>query len=89
MVTTTRHPAPLRVVPICLVAHSESREGYAGEAHVYTTPLETHNPMEPHATIAQWNGDQLTLHDATQYVYGVKRFVTKTLGIAEDRVRII
>ena len=31
----------------------------------------------------------LTLHDATQYVYGVKRFVAKTLGIAEENVRVI
>jgi xanthine dehydrogenase YagR molybdenum-binding subunit len=55
----------------------------------YSTPLETHNAMEPHATIAQWDGDRLTLHDATQYVYGVKRFVAKTLGIPEDRVRVV
>src|SRR5205807_3858955 len=38
---------------------------------IYTTPLETHNAMEPHATIAHWEGDQLTLYDATQYLYGV------------------
>ncbi len=55
----------------------------------YTTPLETHNAMEPHATIAHWEGDRLTLYDATQYVYGAKRFIAKTLGIAEDRVRVI
>jgi xanthine dehydrogenase YagR molybdenum-binding subunit len=55
----------------------------------YTTPLETHNAMEPHATIAQWDGDQLTLHDATQYVYGVKRFVAKTLGVQESQVRVV
>jgi len=56
---------------------------------VYTTPLETHNAMEPHATIAVWNGDDLTLYDSTQYLYGVKRFVAKTLGIADDRVRVV
>jgi xanthine dehydrogenase YagR molybdenum-binding subunit len=55
----------------------------------YTTPLETHNAMEPHATIAQWEGDHLTLYDATQYVYGVKRFVAKTFGIPDERVRVI
>jgi len=55
----------------------------------YTTPLETHNAMEPHATIAQWEGEQLTLYDATQYLYGVKRFVAKTLGIPDERVRVI
>src|SRR5205814_9824003 len=56
---------------------------------IYTTPLETHNALEPHATIAQWDGDHLTLHDATQYLYGVKRFVAKTFGIPEDHVRVV
>ncbi|HEX5299673.1 MAG TPA: molybdopterin cofactor-binding domain-containing protein, partial [Streptosporangiaceae bacterium] len=32
----------------------------------YTTPAEHNHPMEPHATIAEWHGDTLTLHDATQ-----------------------
>ena len=27
----------------------------------YTTPMQTHNPMEPHATIAQWSGSKLKL----------------------------
>ena len=31
----------------------------------YSTPPETHNPLEPHATLAVWNGDHLTLYDAT------------------------
>ncbi len=56
---------------------------------VYTTPVETHNAMEPHATTAEWDGDQLTLHDSTQFVYGVKRTVAKTLGIPDTSVRVI
>ena len=55
----------------------------------YTTPMQTHNPMEPHATIAQWSGSKLTLYDATQYVSGVRRTVAKTLGIAEEDVHVI
>jgi len=55
----------------------------------YTTPMQTHNPMEPHATVAQWTGSKLTLYDATQYVSGVRSTVAKTLGIAEDDVRVI
>ena len=38
----------------------------------YTTPTENHNPMEMYATIAAWEGDKLTLYDATQWVYGVR-----------------
>ena len=29
-----------------------------------------HNPMEPHATIARWDGDRLTVWDKTQWVAG-------------------
>src|SRR5438067_1446740 len=32
----------------------------------YATPVYHHNPIEPHATIAEWKGDQLTIYDATQ-----------------------
>ena len=36
--------------------------------HVYRTPPMHHNPMEPHATVAMWRGDELTVYDATQGV---------------------
>ena len=65
------------------------READATVEAIYTTPLETHNAMEPHNTTALWDGDQLTLYDATQYLYGVKRFVAKTFGMPDDRVRVI
>ena len=55
----------------------------------YSTPMEHHNPMEPHATVAQWDGERLTVHDATQYVSGVKRTLAKTLGIAAENVRVV
>jgi xanthine dehydrogenase YagR molybdenum-binding subunit len=56
---------------------------------VYTTPIEHHNPMEPHATIAEWNGDKLTLHDATQNVGGVKTTLARIFGIAPENVVVI
>ncbi|HEY3596276.1 MAG TPA: xanthine dehydrogenase family protein molybdopterin-binding subunit, partial [Paraburkholderia sp.] len=56
---------------------------------VYTTPIEHHNPMEPHATMAIWDGPQLTLYDSTQGVSGAKTAVAKALGIAPDNVRVI
>jgi xanthine dehydrogenase YagR molybdenum-binding subunit len=56
---------------------------------VYTTPYEHHNPMEPHATLARWDGPNLTLYDATQGVSGAKSAVSKILGIPEANVRVI
>ena len=56
---------------------------------VYTTPNEHHNPMEPHATLARWDGPNLTLYDATQGVSGARGAVAKTLGIPEANVRVL
>ncbi|HEX2451141.1 MAG TPA: molybdopterin cofactor-binding domain-containing protein, partial [Gemmatimonadales bacterium] len=55
----------------------------------YLQPSRHHNPMEPSATLAVWEGDNLTLYDATQHVYGVQRVVATVLGIPPERVRVI
>lgn len=55
----------------------------------YTTPLQNHNPLEPHATIAEWQGDKLTVYDATQYVSGVKQSLAKHFALPMDSVRVI
>jgi xanthine dehydrogenase YagR molybdenum-binding subunit len=58
-------------------------------AATYRTSIEHHNPMEPHATVAQWRDDQLTLYDATQFISGCRTTVAKTLGLAPDQVRVV
>jgi xanthine dehydrogenase YagR molybdenum-binding subunit len=55
----------------------------------YSTPIEHHNPMEPHATIAAWEGDRLTLYDSTQYVDGVRNTMAKLLGIEPENIRVV
>lgn len=55
----------------------------------YSTPVYTHNPMEPQASIAVWEGDKLTLHDSTQAVLGNRDAVALALGIPADHVRVI
>jgi xanthine dehydrogenase YagR molybdenum-binding subunit len=55
----------------------------------YTTPIQNHNPMELSATLASWNGDKLTLFNATQFVYGSRSVVSTWLGVAEEDVRVI
>jgi xanthine dehydrogenase YagR molybdenum-binding subunit len=56
---------------------------------IYTTPINHHNPMEPHATIAQWEGDRLTLYDSTQHISGVQESLARTFGIGKEKVRVI
>jgi xanthine dehydrogenase YagR molybdenum-binding subunit len=55
----------------------------------YTTPDQGHAMMEPHATIAAWNGDQLTLWTAIQIVSWGTRDLAKTLGIPKQNIRIV
>jgi xanthine dehydrogenase YagR molybdenum-binding subunit len=54
----------------------------------YTTPVFHHNAMEPHATIAEWKGDKLTVYDATQSVMGVKNLLSSMLGIPAEKVQV-
>jgi xanthine dehydrogenase YagR molybdenum-binding subunit len=56
---------------------------------VYTTPYHSHAMLEPHATIAAWNGDRLTLHTAIQLVGWGVRDIAKILGIKKENVRIV
>jgi xanthine dehydrogenase YagR molybdenum-binding subunit len=56
----------------------------------YTTPTETHNPIEMSGTIAAWEGeDKLTVWDATQFVKGVQGVLARTHGLNPDNVRVI
>jgi xanthine dehydrogenase YagR molybdenum-binding subunit len=55
----------------------------------YTTPMEHHNPMEPHATIALWQDGDLTLYESTQGPHWIKESFAQVLGLGRDRVRII
>jgi xanthine dehydrogenase YagR molybdenum-binding subunit len=54
----------------------------------YSTPYQHHNPMEPHATLAWWEGEKLNAYDATQYITGDKATIAKTLGIPLDNVHL-
>jgi xanthine dehydrogenase YagR molybdenum-binding subunit len=57
---------------------------------IYTTPFEIHNAMEPHATIAVWDGpEKLTLYDATQGPFPDRERVASLLGLHPDNVRVI
>jgi xanthine dehydrogenase YagR molybdenum-binding subunit len=55
----------------------------------YTTPMEHNNPMEPHATVALWARDTLTLYESTQWPHGVRDTIARLFGLATDRVRVI
>ncbi|WP_141582109.1 xanthine dehydrogenase family protein molybdopterin-binding subunit [Actinomadura sp. WMMA1423] len=57
---------------------------------VYTTPAEHNNPMEPHATIAEWGEDgTLTLYDSNQGASTVQSTLAKIFGLEPSRVHVV
>ena len=58
------------------------------DAH-YTTPMNAHYPIELSATIAQWDGDRLTVHDTTRWLAGERATLAAYLDMPEDRIRIL
>src|SRR6266852_3362762 len=55
----------------------------------YTTPLQSHAMMEPHATLAMWEGDKLILYTANQMLNQGQKAVAKTLKIPVENVRLV
>ena len=55
----------------------------------YTTPDQSHAMMEPHASIAAWDGDQLTLWTSAQMVDWHRSDLATTLGIEKEKIRLI
>ncbi|KQV81172.1 aldehyde oxidoreductase molybdenum-binding subunit PaoC [Rhizobacter sp. Root1221] len=56
---------------------------------LYTTPDQAHAMMEPHASVAAWDGDRLTVWTSNQMVaWGVSDLAT-TLGIPKEKVRVV
>jgi xanthine dehydrogenase YagR molybdenum-binding subunit len=56
----------------------------------YSTPIENHNPIEPGAALAIWDGtDHLTLHVSTRGVDLTQRVVANAFGLPIENVRIV
>jgi len=56
---------------------------------IYTTPDQSHAMMEPHASVAKWEGDKLTIFTANQMINWGKKDMAKTLGIPEENVHLL
>lgn len=57
----------------------------------YVTPIQNHNPLEPHATIAWWDGDEkdhVNIYDATQYISGDRMSLARTFHLPLDFVTV-
>ena len=55
----------------------------------YTTPDHSHAMMEPHASLARWDGDRLTVWTSNQMIAWANADLAKTLGIPKEKVRVV
>jgi xanthine dehydrogenase YagR molybdenum-binding subunit len=56
---------------------------------VFKTQTALHNSMEPHGSVALWEGDHLVVWDSTQYIFGVRDSLAEYLDLPLDKVRVI
>jgi xanthine dehydrogenase YagR molybdenum-binding subunit len=75
------------------VKHGDFAKAFAAAPvqfdQTYTTPDQSHAMMEPHATLAAWKGDQLTLWTSNQMIAWSVGDIATTLGLPKEKVRLI
>jgi xanthine dehydrogenase YagR molybdenum-binding subunit len=56
---------------------------------IFRTGTQSHACLEPHATVARFDGDRLTVHVSTQSVFHVMELIAKRYKLSHDKVRVI
>ena len=54
----------------------------------YVTPIEVHNPIELHASVAHWDGQRYVLYETTQAVMNHQTVMAQMLGVPREDVVI-
>ena len=87
---------PVQGTNIChrfRIRHGDIDAGFA-QANViveetFQTASAQHAPMEPHASLARWEGGRLEIWTGTQTPYNLRMDLAGIFGIPEERIRII
>jgi xanthine dehydrogenase YagR molybdenum-binding subunit len=66
----------------------ETQNAWLVEA-TFRTGTQQHSSLEPHATVARFDGDRLTVHVSTQAVFHVMELLAKRYKLGHDRIRVI
>ncbi len=56
---------------------------------VYRTPHQHHNPLEAHSLVAAWKGDELTLYESTQNIFGVQSSLATLFSMPKEKVHVV
>src|SRR3979411_3014205 len=71
-----------------VAAAREAQDPLLVEA-IFRTGTQSHACLEPHAAVARFDGDRLTLHVSTQVVFHLKELIVKRCKLEPDKVRVI
>ena len=55
----------------------------------YSTPVETHNPIELHASVAVYDGRSFTLYETSQAVVNHREVMARMLGVPPEQMKVI
>jgi CO/xanthine dehydrogenase Mo-binding subunit len=55
----------------------------------FVLPTQYHVDLQTRCIVADWDGRRLTVHESSQGVWNVKRELARSLGLAEDDVRVV
>lgn len=97
-VVDPRDPKAQAVAPSGSGGHSHAARGDADRALAdapvkvdvtYDMARENHNPMEPHAVVAAWDGERLTLWSKSQFVVNEQAEIAAIFGLPAQNVQVI
>ena len=75
-----------------VVEHGDVQAGLAAAAAMidatYETPPQYHNAMEPHAIVAAWDGDSLSIDTPSQGMAMAQGRIAGLFGVAPDKIHI-
>ena len=54
----------------------------------YATPTQHHNALELYTTSAEWHGDELTIDEPSQFVFGLRGSLAQQLGIDAAKIHV-
>jgi len=76
-----------------IVRRGDAAQGFAQADVVvegeYGTQVQTHCCMEPHAILADWRADGLTVYMSTQFTAGVRQELAEAFGLPLTRIRVV
>lgn len=78
-----RHPQATPAIRTQKIGDAPTVQGH------WRTPAQSHTPLEPHACVAHWHNEELTVHVSTQSCSAMAHEIAEHFGLAADKVTVL